>query len=84
MSDGICVLPKDCGCITDAGATVPDGFIQVDCDRKCTCDNNEYKCIQHAEDECIHGIGCPCEREFVFACLKTRFLMPGKNKVGAP
>ena len=63
MLDGNCVLQEDCGCITDEGASVPNGYVHVDCAKRCSCSDNEYECKNHSEDECILGIGCPCERE---------------------
>ena len=63
VKDDSCVLEEDCGCITDIGATVPNGYEFKGCKEQCSCSNNVYECVKHGKDVCIHGIGCPCERK---------------------
>ena len=61
ISGDSCVLSDECGCITGIGAAVPNEYVHVGCTVRCTCLNNVYQCVQHDQDVCIKGIGCPCE-----------------------
>lgn len=58
LEDGVCIPEEECGCVTQNGASVSNGYIYQDCEHRCECMQGEYTCSDHSEDICLSECGC--------------------------
>ena len=59
--DGACVETSECGCLTDDGASVAEGWSHEECAEICTCENGVYNCQSKGDGTCVQGCGNECE-----------------------
>ena len=49
LLDGVCVEESECGCTTDDGGQLANGYSHEDCFETCTCSDGVYECVANAE-----------------------------------